>query len=125
MLSDPFWFTAAACPRPVVFDVKIPGAALATDFEVPLPWSGDGIRGQLNTTATAGIGFRTQGQNVDLIGKADLSETEAERVRVLLDATGARAFRWAKATTPIPSTWTPARWATSRGHGASTRSRPP
>ncbi len=53
----------------------ISGPAAAVDFEIPIPGSADGIHGQLNTTATAGAGMRTQGQNVDLIGKADLDRT--------------------------------------------------
>ena len=51
----------------------LPGLAAAIDFDIPLPGSSDGIRGQLNTTATAGAAIRTQGQAVDLIGKADLN----------------------------------------------------
>ncbi|MDB5985464.1 MAG: hypothetical protein JWR16_517 [Nevskia sp.] len=47
--------------------------AAAIDFDVPLPWGEDGIHGALNTTLTAGVGFRTQGQSVNLIGKADLN----------------------------------------------------
>ena len=52
-----------------------PGLAAAADFNIPLPWesNGDGIHGQLNTTATAGVGIRTQAQNSELIGKADLN----------------------------------------------------
>ncbi|MFI4981612.1 MAG: DUF1302 domain-containing protein, partial [Nevskiales bacterium] len=52
----------------------ISGPAGAIDFNIPLPIGSDNsIHGQLNTTATAGVGFRTQGQNVDLIGKSDLN----------------------------------------------------
>ncbi|WP_051747988.1 DUF1302 domain-containing protein [Nevskia soli] len=52
----------------------ISGPASAIDFNIPLPIGSDNsIHGQLNTTATAGVGFRTQGQNVDLIGKSDLN----------------------------------------------------
>ncbi|MDR3414873.1 MAG: DUF1302 family protein [Nevskia sp.] len=51
-----------------------PPAAQAIDFNVPLGGD-DSIHGVLNTTATAGVGLRTQGQNVDLIGKADLNPT--------------------------------------------------
>ncbi len=47
----------------------------AADFNIPLPGSDEGIHGQLNTTATAGIGFRTQAQSDGLIGKADLNPT--------------------------------------------------
>ena len=49
--------------------------AHAADFNIPLPGSDEGIHGQLNTTATAGIGFRTQAQSDGLIGKADLNPT--------------------------------------------------
>jgi len=48
--------------------------ASALEFDVPVPfWGGDGIHGALNTTLTAGAGFRTEGQNVHLIGKGDLN----------------------------------------------------
>ncbi len=50
------------------------GPAGAVDFNIPLPIGDDNsIHGQLNTTATAGVGFRTQGQSVNLIGKSDLN----------------------------------------------------
>jgi hypothetical protein len=49
-------------------------AALALEFDVPVPFvNGDGIHATLNNTLTAGAGFRTQGQSVNLIGKADLN----------------------------------------------------
>ncbi len=47
--------------------------ASALDFDVPLPFGADGIHAALNTTLTAGVGFRTQGQNVNLIGKGELN----------------------------------------------------
>ena len=49
--------------------------ARAADFNIPVPGLEDGIHGVLNTTATAGVGFRTQAQNPDLIGKADINPT--------------------------------------------------
>ena len=48
------------------------GAAHAIDFEIPLPGSGDGIKGVLNTTFTGGVGVRMQSQNVNLIGKSNI-----------------------------------------------------
>jgi len=51
----------------------ISGPAGAVDFNIPVPGSDTAIHGQLNTTATAGVGVRTQSQNDSLIGKADLN----------------------------------------------------
>ena len=51
----------------------ISGPAGAVDFNIPVPGSDTAIHGQLNTTATAGIGIRTQSRNDSLIGKADLN----------------------------------------------------
>ena len=51
----------------------ISGPAAAVDFNIPVPGSDTPIHGQLNTTATAGIGIRTQSRNDSLIGKADLN----------------------------------------------------
>jgi len=47
-------------------------SASAIEFDVPVPGDGEALHGVLNTTFTAGIGLRTQGRNVNLIGKADL-----------------------------------------------------
>ena len=47
----------------------ISGPAGAVDFNIPVPGSDNGIHGQLNTTATAGVGFRTQSQSDNLVGK--------------------------------------------------------
>ncbi len=51
----------------------ISGPAGAVDFNIPVPGSDNGIHGQLNTTATAGVGFRTQSQSDNLVGKSDLN----------------------------------------------------
>jgi len=48
--------------------------ASALDFEIPTFGFGDQpISAVLNTTLTAGGGFRTQGQSVNLIGKSNLN----------------------------------------------------
>ncbi|MDB5985534.1 MAG: hypothetical protein JWR16_587 [Nevskia sp.] len=50
------------------------GRASALDFEIPTFGFGDQpISAVLNTTLTAGGGFRTQGQSVNLIGKSNLN----------------------------------------------------
>ena len=51
--------------------VSVPAGA--ADFNIPVPGSDTAIHGQLNTTATAGIGIRMQSQNDSLIGKSDLN----------------------------------------------------
>jgi hypothetical protein len=50
----------------------ITAPAGAIDFNLPIS-DKDNIHGVLNTTFTAGVGLRTQGRNVDLIGKSDLN----------------------------------------------------
>lgn len=48
------------------------GSALALDFTLPA-WGDETIEGVLNTTITAGAGWRMKDPSVDLIGKADLN----------------------------------------------------
>ena len=72
----PKLMTARRAPAIALLAVAAALASLpahAIDFDLPLPFDGDGIHGALNTTLTAGAGFRTQGQSVNLIGKADLN----------------------------------------------------
>jgi hypothetical protein len=47
--------------------------AQAIDFTIPAPGSGDGIKGVLNTTFTAGVGVRMEGDSDNLIGKSNLN----------------------------------------------------
>ncbi len=49
------------------------GAAYAIDFTIPTFGQGDGIKGVLNTTFTAGVGVRTQSPSQNLIGKGDIN----------------------------------------------------
>ncbi len=50
-----------------------PFTAQALSLDLPLPFGDEPIHAALNTTMTAGIGFRTQAQSVNLIGKSDLN----------------------------------------------------
>jgi hypothetical protein len=47
--------------------------ALAIDFTIPTFGSGDGVKGVLNTTFTAGVGVRMEGSSQNLIGKSDIN----------------------------------------------------
>ena len=71
-------WTLGVCARRLAGAALLVGAvsalpARAIEFDLQPPFSGDQVKGTLNTTFTAGIGMRMQAPAADLIGKGNLN----------------------------------------------------